>query len=125
MNINVPDLDHDAYMLAHHNRKVSPNGRLERRIVAALCAHLGAHGWIPHTVYDGEETTSVTNTKEAMELIFNLYEASLRFCKDDSVHGVLLICGNGIDIISDWNYSRDDKDGFNAAMEAFDAEQYA
>ena len=33
-------------------------------------------------------------------------------------HGVLLIGGNGVDVISDWGYSTDDTDGFNAAMEA-------
>jgi hypothetical protein len=38
-------------------------------------------------------------------------------------HGVLLVLGNGEDVISDWNYFSDDRDGFNAAMAAFDQEK--
>lgn len=34
-------------------------------------------------------------------------------------HGVLLVLGNGEDVISDWNYSEGDADGFNAAMDAY------
>ena len=59
-----------------------------------------------------------------------LDEASLRFRRvygegtgrtmDPRVHGVFLVLGNGEDIVSDWNYSTGDPDGFNTAMEAFD-----
>ena len=127
--IVVPDLDIDATMLAQHGQKVSPNGKLERRIVAALIAHLGTHGWSLDSVFDGEIVTFINNTKDAMELIFNLDEASLRFRKlhadEPKVHGIFLVCGNGVDIISDYNYSQGDADGFNQTMEAFDAEEYA
>lgn len=68
----VPELDVDAEALSRHGHRVSPNGRLERRIVAALVAHLGTHGWKPSTLYDGEETTGISTAKEAMELIFAL-----------------------------------------------------
>jgi len=62
-----------------------------------------------------------------MELIFNLDEASLRFTKDGTKeHGVLLVLGNdGLDVISDWNYSDGDHDGFHKAMESFNPEIYA
>lgn len=36
-------------------------------------------------------------------------------------HGVLLIGGDSQDIISDWNYTEGDPDGFSAAMDAFSA----
>ena len=121
----VPTLDHDAMMLAQFGRKISANGRLERRIVAALCAHMVAAGWVPFEVYDGEEHTPVQDAKSAMELIFNLDDAFLSFTNGATSHWVRLIMGNGCDIISDWSLQLQDRDGFNAVMEAFDAETFA
>lgn len=125
-NVVVPELDHDKMTEREFGRKPSSTGVLERRIVAGLVQHLLDHGFVPFRVFDGEEFTLVTDAKSAMELIFNLDEASLRFTPKDkqrtgAEHGVLLVLGNGEDIISDWNYSKDDGDGFNKAMEAFDA----
>jgi len=127
--VTVPDLEIDK-LHEQHGHLISAKGRIERRIVAALCAHLQARGFEMVNVYDGEETTAVSTAKEAMELIFNLDEASLRFRRvygegtgrtmDPRVHGVFLVLGNGEDIVSDWNYSTGDPDGFNTAMEAFD-----
>jgi hypothetical protein len=54
-------------------------------------------------------------------------KAAREACKN-AEHGVLLVMGNGEDIISDWSYSEGDADRFNAAMEAFfaqDGEEYA
>lgn len=137
MKIQAPALDCDALMLNKYGRGVSPQGKLERRIVAALIAHVLSAGFKLHSVNDGDEITPVSTAKEAMELIFNLDEASLRFYKGgrkgetqdalsaDDWHGVLLVLGNGIDIVSDWNYSTGDADGFNATMDSFDPEQFA
>jgi len=101
---------------------------LERRIVAGLIAHVERAGFKLHSVFDGEKTTRTRDAKSAMELIFNLDEASLRFFKSERFaagwHGVLLVLGNGEDIVSDWNYFADDRDGFNAAMDAFNVEQF-
>ena len=36
-----------------------------------------------------------------------------------------ILRGNGVDIVSDWNYDHDDPDGFDTAMAVFDARQYA
>lgn len=131
-NVHVPALDIDAQAEQRHGHKVSGTGRQERRIVAALIAHLGAAGFRPVFVNDGEELTAVHDAKSAMELVFNLDQASLRFQRDlgpihglGAVHGVLLVLGNGVDIVSDWNYTRGDFDGFDAAMNAFDAERFA
>ncbi|KVV40800.1 hypothetical protein WT27_12775 [Burkholderia territorii] len=114
-------------MLRRFGHKVSPNGKLERRIVANLIAHLEAGGFQVIGLYDGDDLTAVTTAKEAMELIFNLDEASLRIGKagTDIDHGILLIVGNGIDIVSDYTYSEGDSDGFSAVMGAFDAEAFA
>jgi len=131
----VPALDHDAMMLARFGTTVSADGKLERRIVWNLCAHLEAAGFIVYRTFDGEEMRYPKTAKGAMELIFNTDEASLRFIpvscaklkKNKSMyeHGVLLVLGNGVDIVSDWNYTEGDPDGFNAAMDKFNAEDYA
>lgn len=123
--IQAPALDHDAMMLKKWNQKVSPNGKLERRIVANLIAHMEANGWKVQGVHDGDDFTECADMKAAMELIFDLDDAGLYFEKDDAEHRVLLVLGNGIDIITDWGYTEGDADGFNAAMKEFDAEDYA
>lgn len=120
----VPALDHDAMMLARFGHTVNANGRLERRIVAALCAHMGAAGWTPCGVYDGDDRTAVTDTRSAMELLFNLDDAHLFFRKGGNEHWVRLVFGNGTDLVSDWSYSKGDRDGFNASIDSFDSEVY-
>ena len=125
--MKTPQLKHDKMMLEKYGTKVSASGRVERRIVAGLIEHLILSGFTLHSVFDGEEETSVSTAQEAMELIFNLDEASLRFYKEpnpDQWHGILLVVGNGEDIISDWNYFFDDRDGFNAAMDQFVVELF-
>lgn len=135
LSTDVPALDHDDMMLVKFGQGVSAEGRLERRIVWNLCAHLEAAGFQVYRTFDGEEMRYPKTAKGAMELIFNLDEASLRFIhvsciqlkknKSSYEHGVLLVLGNGIDIISDWNYTEGDPDGFSAAMDKFNAEDYA
>lgn len=118
--VTVPALDHDAMMLKRFGREVGACGKLERGIVYALCKHLIAAGFAIKGVWDGEVFEKAETPKAAMEFIFNLDEASLRITKGKREHGVLLILGNGEDVISDYNYSEGDSDGFRAAMEAFD-----
>lgn len=121
----VPALAYDAMMLKRFGQKVSAQGVLERRIVWNLCAHMEEAGWKVQGVHDGDEFTECVDAKAAMELIFDLDDAGLYFQKGSAEHRVLLISGNGVDMIGDWNYSLNDKDGFNAAMEAFDTETCA
>lgn len=123
-----PALDIDKVL---DNERISPNGRLERRIVWNLLMHLEANDWFVRATWDGEARERTKTAKDAMELIFNLDEVSVRIAKGrervkgEDWHGILLILGNGIDVLSDWNYTMGDPDGFNAVMEAFDAEDYA
>ena len=125
-SVTVPALDHDAMMEKRFGQKVSPEGRLERRIVANLIAHMEAKGWKVYAVDDDDEATLVQDGKSAMELIFNLDDALLTFVNaDDITHGVRLVLGNGIDMISDWGFSEGDPDGFRAAMQAFNTEDFA
>lgn len=135
-HITAPALDIDKILFKERGGKPYAGGVLERRIVANLIFHMQANGFRVHSIWDGEEFTGFPATeqpadalKRAMELIFNLDEVSLRFVNrefdDDDEHGVLLILGNGQDIIADWNYFGDDRDGFNRAMEEFNAEDFA
>jgi hypothetical protein len=123
--VTVPSLDHDAMMKKRFGHEVSAVGRRERRIVANLIAHMEREGWKVQGVHDGDGFDKAEDMKAAMELIFNLDDAGLYFEKSGAEHRVLLILGNDLDIISDWNYSEGDADGFNAAMEKFDVEQFA
>lgn len=136
--VTVPVLDGDK------GRTLPPHCYVERRIVAHLIAHMQKRGWQLHSVNDGEDVVPVSDTKSAMEAVFSVDESSLRFWRPwaqeqkaigpealynqynehPHIHGVLLVAGNGVDIISDWNFKRNDTDGFSAAMEAFDAEQF-
>lgn len=122
---NPPALDHDAMMVREFgpSNKLDQRQRNERSIVWNLCRHLRKQGFEVKAVYDGEGYTKVSDVLAAMELIFNLDEASLRVEKPGfSEHGILLILGNGndgLDMIADYSYTNGDPDGFNAAMEAF------
>jgi hypothetical protein len=133
----VPELAIDKLMA--DITPVHARGRGERRVFAALVQHLEANGFVLHSVFDGDDETLVATKQEAMELVFNLDEASVRFMprmtpgglytgrnKRAPWHGILIVLGNSPEeIVSDYNYSADDADGFNAVMEAFDSELYA
>ena len=121
----APALDHDAMMSQRFGSKVSANGHLERAIAWNLCAHLAAAGFAVVSVDDSEEVTKVADARAALELVFNLDEAWLKFRKGRASHVVFLVMGNGDCIVSDWGYTEGDADGFNAAMDAFDAEAIA
>jgi hypothetical protein len=116
----------------------------ERRIVQGLIRHMKDRGWLVFRTYDGEAFEYPKNEAEALGTAFAVAEISLRFIParlgegpqsdqgarrrwvlegKKAEHGVLLVMGNDQDIISDWNYSRGDPDGFSAAMDAFDAEK--
>lgn len=123
----VPALDHDAMMLKKYGQKVSPNGKLERRIAWNLLTHLEAGGWTVFELDDSDEVAQITDSKQAMELIFNLDQADISVGNADRscTHMIRLILGNGVDMISDYTYGEGDIDGFDALMSDFDAEACA
>jgi hypothetical protein len=124
---NAPDLELDKVL--YKDRTMPPHVRRERRIVWNLFNHLLQNGlWKVTKVYDGDEYVRVNNSKDALEVIFNLDDAHV-FVNSIShpgiTHSITLVLGNDINIISDWIYAEGDPDGFSAAMEKFDAEVYA
>lgn len=121
--VQAPELDGDK----HFGGKLPPHCRLERRIVANLINHLAAACFVPVAVDDGGERVKCNTAKEAMETIFSVDESHLIVGKLGAPknHAILLIGGNGVDIVSDWNYTQGDPDGFNAVMAAFDSNLFA
>jgi hypothetical protein len=112
-------------MRERHGVRVDARGKIERRIVYNLLCYLVANGWALHGVFDGDDFTACADAQGAMELIFNLDEVSLRVGRDGgNEHGVLLVLGNGEDVLSDWSYTQGDADGFGALMDAFEVLDY-
>lgn len=114
---------------------------LEKAIVKQLIEHLATKGFKVWRTFDGEQFIRHSTDEGALGLCHEVEELSLRFAPAklvdaywaarkgvDSVsaqqlitaeHGVLLVFGNGADVISDWNCTRGDPDGFDAAMDTF------
>lgn len=122
----APALNIDKMMAERHGHVVGPRQAIERAVVWNLIQYMAANGWRVSAVNDGDAWEKTATPLEVMELVFNLDEAWLRFRKDDAKHSAYIVLGNdGYDALSDWNYSDDDADGFNAALSQFDGEKLA
>ncbi len=90
---------------------------IERSIVTDLLAHLSSKGFKFLELYDGEEYTQPAHP---VEYLMNLDEARFYFTgPSGDTHWVVLIRGNGQDIVSDYGYTRTAGDGWNLAMDEF------
>jgi|SRR5579864_3103816 len=123
---NAPPLELDKTLYLNH--PVPPHVRRERRIVWNLMKHLYSQGgWNVVKVYDGDEYTLTIDAKAALEVIFNRDAVQVGFKNSvkGKTHYVKLVLGNDMDVISDWNYTQGDPDGFDAAMDKFDPDVFA
>jgi len=106
---------------------IGPNEELTRRSVGKLIRYLGSKDFEIVGVWDEEEIYVTNDPATAMGHIFAVDETSLRVRSQignhGREHGILLTPGNGEDIISDWNYSTNDVDGFNKVMRAFSSSE--
>jgi len=95
--------------------------KTESAIVRGLIRHLNRNGWNVASVYDGEQDETVRTETEALDLVFNLDLSRVYFqCRaTDARHSVVLVQGNGSDIISDWNYAEGDPDCFDKLMNEY------
>jgi CheY-like chemotaxis protein len=119
--IQPPALDIDAKL-----GRPGAKGMLERRIVFNLLSLLKAAGYSVTSVWDGEEEAPATDEKSAMETIFNLDEAIVRFKSETgSKHWLYLVLGNGEDVLSDYGMPRGKKDRFAETLDGFDGLDYA
>lgn len=122
--IEAPTLDCDAMTFRGDNASIHARMRIERKLIANLIAHLDAAGFKVTAVSDGEDRHKVADMKAAMEVIFSVDDAWLYVRKGaERGHTIFIVLGNsGWDSIAD--HSVCDTDGFTAAMEAFDVEQF-
>jgi len=101
----------------------------ERAAVRRLLRALTAGGWGLAGIFDGEVMERPKTEAEAMALVFNLDESSLRVRRPGGkVHGILIVLGNhpdGSEVVADWNYTDGDPDGFDAFMDGFAASEAA
>lgn len=87
---------------------------VEKQIVTKLIEMLDEAGWKLKWVSEEDFELTVKDSKEALETIFDLEQPSIIFQKNGRTHGVLLIPGNGVDIVSD--YSFNPSDDFDAVL---------
>jgi hypothetical protein len=96
----------------------------EWRTVRRLLNFLKRNGFAVVGVWDGEETEHPASVLETLAFVFNLDEVSIRISNDGgkTEHGILIVLGNnddGSEVVSDWSFSNNDPDGFDALMDRF------
>ncbi len=132
---NAPDLEINKVLYLSKGKTIPPHVVREQRIVWNLLKHLNSRQFRFVAVDDGDGMTTLSRDPkramlEAMELIFNLDEAYLYVrssaaSSQTTPYYIFLVLGNDLDVVSDWSFDSKAKDGFNAAMESFDAEEFA
>lgn len=91
---------------------------IERSIVTDLIAHLDSKGFKFVEMWDGDEYTKPADPVKY--LFSNLDEARFYFTGPNGLgYWVVLIRGNGRDIVSDYGYARLVGDGWTVAMNEF------
>jgi len=123
LGTDVPALDIDARL--YPSGRVPARGKLERRIVWALLAHMRVKGFAIVGVHDYEEKTRVDDEKAAMEVVFSVDGCNLHFADlsgdrrtIDRERCAVLVLGNGVDLLSDWFAQPGDR--FDVALSTFD-----
>lgn len=94
----------------------------ERSIVRGVIRALKAAHWLPHSVYDGgDEDREVTSTETAMmDVATGVDTANLWFAHKDAPKRccVVVVFGNGDDVIADHSAPDPDPHGFAAAIDS-------
>ena len=124
--VQVPDLDINKVLYKETSGVPHERARGEQKVFANLVVHLEQHGFKPVSVYDGEETEKTPTMKDMMELVFNLDECECYFMKEGfPARLIYIVLGNSPEeIVADHSMPNDETDGFDAAMQSFDPEQY-
>lgn len=91
---------------------------LERHIVTHLVEACRKAGFLPQSVWDGEEYVKCKSATQVLDAVFAVDVSTIHFDhgrgNNKLSHGVLIVLGNGVDCISDWHCS---DDTFNAMVE--------
>ena len=108
----LPTLDVDTASRAN-GWKPNERTNTERRVVWALLHTMSeAHPGRSLFVFDGDEMIACETPRAAMEVIFNLDEATIRMGRS----WVFLVIGNGMDIVSDYGINPATESAVAAAM---------
>lgn len=94
----------------------------ERSIVRGLIRALKSAGWMPVAVDDGGDVDEKTTTESVMiEAIFAVDQATAKFKHEGHPKRccVVLVCGEGNDIIADHSAPDGDPCAFAATIDAF------
>lgn len=87
---------------------------VEVKIVTKLFEMLEGEGWEVTSVEDGGDDVPANTWSDALETIDSVEWSELRVTKDGRKAYVVLILGNGIDVVADYSYAWPD---FDALME--------
>ena len=89
---------------------------IEIAIVTQLLYVMEQRGWKVVAVDDGgDEDVEVKNIAEALDAVLSVEESLVRFLKDDRLHSVHIILGNGHECLVDHSCSH--KDDFEQLMD--------
>lgn len=118
----VPALAIDKHFRDAGHGPLTADQRMERQIAWTLLHYMAAEFWdVPLVIDDGVERVTCTaddRMLQAMELIFNLDNSVIRFGRS----WVLLICGNGMDMISDYGVNEQTQRAVDATSKHLDLE---
>lgn len=87
---------------------------IEVKVVTKLFEMLEEEGWGPVSVEDGGENVPAATWSEALETIDSVEWSELRVTRGEVKAYIVLILGNGLDVVSDYAYVPPD---FDALME--------
>ncbi len=79
--------------------------QVESRILGTMLRILRENGWLPDAILLDEGWEKTPTRKAVRELFDNLDEIRLRVTNGSKTHTILLIRGNGPDLISDYTYN--------------------
>lgn len=103
---------------------------IEEKMVRGLIRGLKKAGYTPDCVYDGGEYVHGKTETATMDTVFSVDKSTITFEGEGSTQhdsrrfGVLIVLGNGVDCIPDYNVSRNNVDGWNATIERITDELY-
>jgi small nuclear ribonucleoprotein (snRNP)-like protein len=93
--------------------------QVESRILGTMLRRLAVAGWSPDAILLDEGWEKTPTRKEVRALFDDLDEITLRVRNAEGrTYGILLIRGNGVDLISDYSYGKEGTDNFETTMNA-------
>lgn len=88
---------------------------VERRLVRQIVRECKKAGFVPVKVWDDGDYVPATNEAAVLEAVFSVSVSTIHFAPKDNLKrwgnlGVMIVCGNGVDCISDWHCGNEEFD---------------